>query len=119
MPSVSRKPAKGGRTAVAAAADADHNDKRVQMIAGSCCHPDCHVKRVLRVALAGREACERPPEGEFLFFSCTNKECTAGGRMHVECYQKLEERMVAFITKFVPCTCRQYIEILPIIVTKR
>ena len=74
-------------------------DKQVQMVAGACCHPECSVKRALRVALAGGEACERTGEGEWCLFSCTSKECTIG-RMHTECFEKLEERMIDFITKF-------------------
>ena len=44
-------------------------DKQVQMVAGACCHPECSVKRAVRVALAGGEACERTVEGEWVMFA--------------------------------------------------
>ena len=57
----------------------------VKMACGTCCSPNCHV---LRRAM---ETGSNVSSGEFVSMACTWAECTMGGQMHKECYEKQEK----------------------------
>ena len=57
----------------------------VKMACGTCCSPNCHVLR--RAMDTGSNV----SSGEFVSMVCTWAECTVGGQMHKECYEKQEK----------------------------
>ena len=75
-------------------AEAPREDPRVSMVAGSCAHPECHVRRAVADALRQKQDFSRLDDGAAVTVTCTNANCTAGGRMHATCFAKLETQLL-------------------------
>ena len=65
----------------------------VKMACGTCCAPDCLV---LRRAM---ETGSNVSSGEFVSMVCTWSECTVGGQMHKECYDKQEKELLSLLMR--------------------
>ena len=81
-------------------AGAAREDPRVSMVAGSCAHPECHVRRAVADALRQKQDFSRLDDGAAVTVTCTNPNCTAGGRMHATCFAKLETQLLKTLGKF-------------------
>ena len=65
----------------------------LKMVVGTCVWPACVVRAAAeQSARDGKEM--RALKGTHVMVECTNRECTMGGKMHIECYEKLEHSLL-------------------------
>ena len=65
----------------------------LKMVVGTCVWPACVVRAAAeQSARDGKEM--RALKGTYVMTECTNRECTMGGKMHIECYEKLEHSLL-------------------------
>ena len=69
---------------------ADDDVKRqAKICAGSCMLADCTILAAAEQALARGQVFEKPRK-HLQHLQCSSALCTMGGRIHAECYEKLE-----------------------------
>ena len=84
---IRKRPAQHGATQHSAA---------VRMACGDCCLPACYVKERAGQAIA--KDFDISMSGECVLVECTSARCDQAGRLHKECYDRLERDLIARVT---------------------
>ena len=75
---------------------ATQHSAAVRMACGDCCLPACYVKERAGQAIA--KDFDISMSGECALVECTSARCDQAGRLHKECYDRLERDLIARVT---------------------
>ena len=76
--------------------DGSAKDSVLSLAYGTCCDAGCILRERAREAQERGEAMPTA-EGTFVLFTCTSKNCNAGGQMHSECYERKMKQLFAVL----------------------